>query len=722
MISFDGQIWRIQSDSFTYCIGLFDRQVGHIGMLPSESSLSLNAEAVRRRWELLPSEIYLNVNDEGLEYCHGARTLRPQASERAVYQEYYVQTHWDSAELVIVLKDEKTGALIELHYRTSDRSPGLSRFTVIRNGGQEPLKINHVSSFTMHNFPYLPKYEGLDELYLHSFPSQWDYEAEHRRDSFASLGLYPSCCRKAFHVESNSSWSCGEFVPTFAVEEPAAGLTWAVEIEHSAAWRFELSAGGLEGEHYYYMQGGCGNTRHAGWHVTLPPGGRFETPACTLVAAQGGLDEAMNALHTHQLQVFLRKNDVLKTMPVIYNEYISSGGDADEKGVLEQIPYAQNMGAECFVIDSGWYARRGTGDARSEWWMTVGDWEETKDRWPRGLTEAARAIRRAGLIPGIWLEPECVGRLSHAFDDPALPLMKIDGKPVEDDNRRFLNFADERARERMDGIIGRLYEAGFRYFKFDFNSDWFPGCDNMEGSPAHGGLLHVRGYTGWLRALRERYPDILIENCASGGMRMDYGILPYTDLVSISDQGEPDSLANLFYSVSRVVHPAQMGNWSLLHPQQSPSQMALSLVNSMLGRLTLGGEITRLKPAQMKLIQRAAAFYKSYRSRLVQDPRVYHLTPDVGRYENDGILALEISCHGGRHLFLAVWRLNTPETSVSLRLRGVERQADYIVRAFPSGPEGRLSGKELAEEYTLTLPVKNSAVLLWLEKETEDGR
>ena len=210
MISFDGQIWRIQSDSFTYCIGLFDRQVGHIGMLPSESSLSLNAEAVRRRWELLPSEIYLNVNDEGLEYCHGARTLRPQASERAVYQEYYVQTHWDSAELVIVLKDEKTGALIELHYRTSDRSPGLSRFTVIRNGGQEPLKINHVSSFTMHNFPYLPKYEGLDELYLHSFPSQWDYEAEHRRDSFASLGLYPSCCRKAFHVESNSSWSCGE--------------------------------------------------------------------------------------------------------------------------------------------------------------------------------------------------------------------------------------------------------------------------------------------------------------------------------------------------------------------------------------------------------------------------------------------------------------------------------------------------------------------------------
>ena len=300
--------------------------------------------------------------------------------------------------------------------------------------------------------------------------------------------------------------------------------------------------------------------------------------------------------------------------------------------------------------------------------------------------------------------------------------MKIDGKPVEDDNRRFLNFADERARERMDGIIGRLYEAGFRYFKFDFNSDWFPGCDNMEGSPAHGGLLHVRGYTGWLRALRERYPDILIENCASGGMRMDYGILPYTDLVSISDQGEPDSLANLFYSVSRVVHPAQMGNWSLLHPQQSPSQMALSLVNSMLGRLTLGGEITRLKPAQMKLIQRAAALYKSYRSRLVQDPRVYHLTPDVGRYENDGILALEISCHGGRHLFLAVWRLNTPETSVSLRLRGVERQADYIVRAFPSGPEGRLSGKELAEEYTLTLPVKNSAVLLWLERETEDGR
>lgn len=721
MISFDGEVWRIQNDYFTYCIGLFGRQVAHIGMLPASSSLSLSPEAVRRRWGLLPSEVYLNVNDEGLEYCHNSRYLRPRSSERAVYQDYYVQTHWDYNELVIILLDETAGAQIELHYRLCNRLPGLSRFTVVKNVGQEPLKLNHVSSFTMHNFPYLPKADGQDELYLHSFPSQWDYEAEHRWDSFAQLGLYPTCCRKAFHVESNSAWSSGEYVPTFAVEEPAAGLTWAVEIEHSAAWRFELAAGGLEGDHYYYMQGGCADTRHAGWSVTLPPQGSFESPSCIIVVAEGGMDEVSNALHTFRLKAFLMKNDLIKSLPIVYNEYISSGGDADEMTVREQIPYAQNMGAECFVIDSGWYAAKGTGDARSEWWLTVGDWEAPAERWPHGLAETARAIQKSGMIPGIWLEPECVGSLSKAYHDPSLPLMTIDGKPIEDDNRRFLNFADPRARDYLDGVIDRLIAMGFRYFKFDFNSDYFPGCDNGEGSAVHGGLLHARAYAQWLHSLRRRYPDILIENCASGGMRMDYGIMTYADLVSISDQGDIGCLANLFFSVSRVVHPLQMGNWSLLHPQQSEAQMGLSLVNSMLGRMTLGGEAAKLKPWQMKLIQRATAMYKSFRSQLVQEPHVYHLTPDLIQYANEGSLALEISCHAGKHVFLAVWRLNTAETGVTLRLREIDRKASYTVRSFPDGLESVVSGQELTDGFRMSLPCENSARLLWLQQKEKAG-
>ena len=716
MVSFDGQVWRLQNDSIVYAVGLFGRQVAQIGLLPADSPLPLSPETARRRWELLPAEVYLNVNDEGLEYCHNARYLRPQASERAVYKDYYVQTHWDSSELVIVLADEGSGAMIELHYRLHHRSPALIRYTVVRNAGTKPLKLNHVSSFTLHHFPYLPKTEGMDELYLHSFPSQWDYEAEHRRDSFARLGLYPSCCRKAFHVESSSAWTCGEYIPTFAVEEPAAGVTWAVELQHSFAWRFELGAGGLEGEHYYYMQGGCANTRHAGWSVTLPPQGCFETPACALVAVRGGLDEAMNALHAHRLQVFLRKNDLDKALPVVYNEYIASGGDADERSVREQIPYAQNMGAECFVLDSGWYASKGTGDARSEWWLTVGDWEAPAARWPQGLEETARLIRQRGMIPGIWLEPECVGRLSKAFDDPDLPLMRVGGRPVEDDNRRFLNFADPRARERMDGVIGRLVGMGFGYFKFDFNSDYFPGCDNAEGSPVHGGLLHARAYAAWLRDLRRRYPDILIENCASGGMRMDYGILPYANLTSISDQGDIGCLANLFYSVSRVVHPLQMGNWSLLYPQQTEAQMGLSLMNSMLGRMTLGGDITRLKPGQMKLVQRATALYKSYRNRLAYNPRVYHLTPDLPQYTNEGMLALEISCREGRHLFLAVWRLNTAETGLTLRLRETDRKAAYRVREFPAGTQSTVPGGELQDGFRVVLPGENSARFFWMDR------
>lgn len=711
-IRFDNNIWRIDNGFAVYRIGLKDNRVYHLGFFPAGEELPEDL-AWNKLCSPLQLETVVSVNNEGRSVSHGSRYVGCGASDRAEY----IGHTMGSNRLMIRLRDSQTGLEIELHYEIFPRSPALRRFTRVRNTSEKPILLQHLSSYLLAGFPYFTDHGDGDDLYLHTFHSEWCWEGTHRCRSLRELGVLPRSCRYAWHFENISSWVCQEMVPFAVLEERRNGLFWAVQLEYSAPWRMEVGGGGLEAECFAYITGGMQNHLYGSFEKRVNPGESFDSPPASLAAVRGELDDCLNAMQLHRQLVLIHRQQADEILPVVYNEWQETFGGVCEKSVDSHLEVLREAGVECYVLDCGWYADQDTGDDRSDWWLTPGDWIASPKRFPHGLAAVAEKIRSKGMIPGIWCEIEAVGRYAAFYEAGEAALMRRNGSFVEDCGRRFLCFAEEAGRKRADEVLESLISQGFRYFKIDYNIDSAPGCDNAGDSPGNGQHQHLLGYYSWLEALRSRHPEVIIENCSSGGMRLEYGMLSRTDLASITDNEDSRNTGNIFYGVSRYIHPSQMGNWSALRSRFEDHQYVMTLINSMCGRMHISGDVQAQSQRQRALLREAVAFYKSYRH-ILHAARLYHLSDDVGYCANDGVLILQINAADDSTILLAVWRLQADTDHIKLPpLRGIDPSAAYRLTAFPACAPAILKGAELAEKLTVDLPVPYFSTLLKLDRQ-----
>jgi hypothetical protein len=185
-------------------------------------------------------------------------------------------------------------------------------------------------------------------------------------------------------------------------------------------------------------------------------------------------------------------------------------GDPSADVLHPLIDAAAEAGAECFVIDAGWYANGG------DWWVGVGEWQPSNGRFPNGINEVLDHIRRRGMVPGLWLEPEVVGINSPvALKLPDSAFLQRDGVRVSDHGRYHLDFTADATVAFLDEVLDHLVnDHGVGYFKFDYNIRADVGSDANTANTAstgHGLLLHNRAYLAWVDALRQRHPRLVLE-------------------------------------------------------------------------------------------------------------------------------------------------------------------------------------------------------------------
>src|SRR5207249_7187396 len=130
---------------------------------------------------------------------------------------------------------------------------------------------------------------------------------------------------------------------------------------------------------------------------------------------------------------------------------------------------AADLGADIYCMDAGWYD-----DEQGGWWDSVGEWKASTSRFPNGgLASVMRAIHDAGMRPGLWIEPEVVGRRSAIAD--ALPpeaFFRRAGRRVAEWGRYQLDFRHPAARSHLDQVVDRLVgDYGLGYLKLDYNVD-----------------------------------------------------------------------------------------------------------------------------------------------------------------------------------------------------------------------------------------------------------
>ncbi len=328
--------------------------------------------------------------------------------------------------------------------------------------------------------------------------------------------------RAGLTVSSRGSWPTDGHLPMGALTR-GDNRTWLWQIDSAAAWRWDTGECG--GAAYLAL---CGPTdADHQWRERLAPGEEFTTEPVAL-ALGDGFEDAMGAL-TRYRRAVRRPHPDHRTLPVVFNDYMNTlMGDPTTAKLLPLIDAAASVGAEYFCIDSGWYD-----DDAQGWWDSVGEWLPSQRRFPDGgIRRVIDHILERGMVPGLWLEPEVVGvRSPVARSLPDEAFVRQDGIRITEHGRHQPDLRHPAARAHLDRAVERIVgEWGVGYLEFDYNITVSPG----------GPLLgHARCWLDWLSSTLDRYPGLVIENCASGGRRMDGASLAVTQLQFTSDQQDP---------------------------------------------------------------------------------------------------------------------------------------------------------------------------------------
>jgi alpha-galactosidase len=655
--------------------------------------------------EKAPPLVELSFDAAGRSGSSPAAQHREYTGSRAL--RYHRHALGDDGEsLEVIQRDPVTGLEVTTRFEHLAGAQALRTSTTLENLGGYTVRVQYVSTLTLTGFVEPPARAFPDALRLHYARNAWTAEFRWQDVSLEQAGIVEiagpggrGSSRGRFAIQSTGTWSTGDYLPVGAIDNVETGETWAWQIEHNGGWQWQ--ALDRAGDVYVGLSGPT-DTEHQ-WSAELRPGDRFTTVPAAIAVTTGGFAAGLAELNRYR-RAMRRPNDDNRTLPVIFNDYMNClNGDPTTEKLLPLIETASRLGSEYFVIDAGWYAD-GPG-----WWDTVGAWEPSTRRFPDGgLRAVTDRIHAAGMRPGVWVEPEVVGVDSPIADTlPADAFFQRDGQRIVESGRYQLDYRHPAVIERMDQVVDRLVaDFGLGYFKFDYNINPGLGTDVGGGDRGQALLDHNRAYSRWLDGIFARHPGLVIENCSSGGMRVDYSQLSRMSIQSTTDQTDPLHFVPIAAAAPSALTPEQAANWAYPQPDWSDDVNALTMVNAMLGRIHLSGRVDLLDAGQLSLVSDAIGVYKEIRSQLPQSDPFWPLGLP-GWYDAWCSLGLRTQDED----LIAVWRRGGEQTT-RLPLPQLRGRAVTTEVLYPRGSKARAYLDQGEGTLDVTLPNAPSACLL----------
>lgn len=235
-----------------------------------------------------------------------------------------------------------------------------------------------------------------------------------------------------------------------------------------------------------------------GFRYTVAPGEAFALAPILFYDFESRLDMDAYKLHRYLNDLYPQK-----AMPIIYNTWMYRFGNLEMDELCVQLERAKELGVDYFVLDAGWFGRGWNHHPG------FGTWLECEDTALCGkMTDFFARVRAAGLRPGVWFEIEGASKLSAVYQENQSLYFPEKG-------RVFVNFADGAAVEHLLRLVSdRITRYGIEFIKFDYNV--VPDVD-PDGASF---VKYFKGYRTFLRRLRAAHPNVHIECCAGGGLRM----------------------------------------------------------------------------------------------------------------------------------------------------------------------------------------------------------
>jgi len=559
--------------------------------------------------------------------------------------------------LVCIHTDPVLKLRVESVYEAFDGLPVVRRYSRVINDGSSPVGIEFLSSAMLHGLADPQNFDR--ELRIHLALNSWMAEGQWHTLRPSEMGFVENerTSRSEAQAGSIGSWSTERYLPMAMAENIKLGLTWFWQIEHNGSWYWEISnvsARDNNADDVYAYLGGPDDLHSAAWK-RLKPGETYETVPVAIGCVHGGFSDAVEALTRYRRAACEKPRNNNSRCAVIFNDYMNClWGDPTEDKELPLIAAAAKSGCEYFVIDAGWYA-----DLHEDWSQTIGAWQPSPTRWPRGLKFVLDQIRQAGMIPGLWLEPEVAGAKSLLAQKPDDWFLVRHGKRVLKNSRYLLDFRNPEVRAYLDQVIARLVnDYGVGYIKMDYNVDSLQGTELNADSFGQGLLEHNRAHLAWLDSILNRYPDLIVENCGSGGGRMDYAMLSRLQIQSMTDQEDYLKLPAILVGASAAVLPEQLGIWSYPLANGDADQASFNMVTAMMCRIHQSGRLDSLSAQAGSQVTEGIRVYKEIlRKHIPKAVPFFPLgMPDVTN--SKAPVALEM--RSPEQTLLAVWGIDGP--------------------------------------------------------------
>jgi alpha-galactosidase len=565
-------------------------------------------DALPRSWRPIPAYFldslvqYKIVGDGYSSGFAGGLTMRDSDSVKGLrFDKQQVDRSSQGLQIITGFKTSR-GLYFEHILRWQRKERAVSIATRCKNTGREAVTLEMLASFSLGGLTPFDPADAMGRLILHRYRSYWSAEARLDSQPIEALHLERSWTGHGQFSErfgQVGSMPVRKFFPFAAVEDKTAGVIWASQLNCPGSWQMELSRRGDT----LALSGGLADREFGHWTKQIKPGESFETPMAAVTVVRGDLQEACQRLVALQKRPLKRQPKLENQLPIVFNEWCTSWGNPTHDGLIALADRLKGSPVKYLVIDDGWAVRRTEGTQEN------GDWIVDPKRFPLGLASTCAEIRKRGFIPGIWFEFEVCNLGSKAFEKSRHHLHR-DGRVLTVGSRRFWDFRDPWVHKYLyQRVLCLIRDNGFGYLKVDYNDTIGHGCD-AEDSLGEGLRQHLEGVQSFFRRLSEELPELVIENCSSGGHRLEPSMQALAAMGSFSDAHETVEVPIIAANLHNLILPRQSQIWAVLRPADSAKRLHYSLAATFLGRMALSGDIHQLNPTQWKIVQEAMRLYR----------------------------------------------------------------------------------------------------------------
>ncbi len=555
----------------------------------------------------------LNLEFEGQDVTHSGDAARERGvrlscsvpeSQQGCAKEVRKAEDGKCETVICTAFSDKRGYRYRHYLVWKQGKKSLLSYTEFENGSKEAADLEMLSSFSLSG---ISPFAGADEsglLKLHRIRSVWSMEGRTESQLLEDLQLEPSWGGHAVRCErfgQVGSMPVNGYFPYAVMEDTKSDIFWGAMICHNASWQMEVYRRGDDAA----LSGGLADYDFGHWMKTVAPGEIFVTPMAILSVCKGGGTWEISQRMTAALDEMVDEGPASEqTLPIIFNEYCTTWGDPSHQNICGILEAIKDKGFSYFVIDCGWFKQKGV-----PWDVAMGDYRVSEALFPEGLDKTVDAIRAHGMKPGIWFEIDNVGERAESYQKTA-HLLTRNGRPLTTSMRRFWDMRQEWVQKYLEErVIGTLEKYGFSYMKMDYNDTIGVGCDGAE-SLGEGLRQNMEASLAFIRKVKDRIPGIILENCSSGGHKLEPLMMSECCMASFSDAHECEEIPIIAASLHRVILPRQSQIWAVIRESDSLKRIAYSVANTFLGRMCLSGDVTKLTDAQWDVIDRGIAFYK----------------------------------------------------------------------------------------------------------------